>query len=234
MSNVPAPIDSPASRFRRRSSPVEPRGSCGEFSSFLPRGSRTTISELPLPVTAKPPSCTSRWWWRQRSTRLSRSVLPPSAQGMMWWPSQKRRLVQPGKRQPPSRSRSAMLRAGGIDLVLLPTYRARFPRLTSTRSDASHPRRLAVSDEIPGPASSSERPNASAERASASTWMINCVRSVPARVAGAWARKDSPSSESASAFVATLPRSGPPGASSSRGPAGPSSSSAVRSSSANL
>ena len=135
---------------------------------------------------------------------MSRSVLPPSAQEMMWWPSQKRMLVQPGKRQPPSRSRRARLRAGGIDLVLLPTYRARLPRLISTRSDASQPRRLAVSAEIPGPASSSERPKASAERLSASTWTISWVRSGPARVAVPWARKDSATTDRASAFRAAL------------------------------
>ena len=153
-----------------------------------PSGLRNVTAPLVPRSIRMPPSCTSRWWRRHRSSRLSSDVPPPSAQCVMWWASQWR-AVQPGKRQRPSRALSARRMAGGIDRVLRPTSSADPSGPSSiTTTEASHARRRDVSYETLGP---DLRPRAPRRRDSPSCsrrrtwWRLRRVASPSGEVVGA-------------------------------------------------
>jgi hypothetical protein len=110
-------------------------------------------------ATEKPPSWIRRWCGRQSWTMFSSEVSPPSAQCSRWWPSTKRRLLQPGNRQPPSRASRARRSAGGTERVLRPTPRTLPSRSAIATIPASQASRRAVSAASGEPSSVAQRPD---------------------------------------------------------------------------
>jgi hypothetical protein len=122
------PIAAPACASPRTSSSGSPPGPRGRSSMTAPSGRRKRICAPGRPSSAKPRSWTSRWWCRQRSSRLSSFVSPPRAQCRRWCASTNRLFSHPGERQVRSQAWSALRKASGGD-----GRRARQPRLLPPR-----------------------------------------------------------------------------------------------------
>ena len=93
------------------------------------------------------PSCTTRWWRRHRSSKLSREVTPPSTQCTRWCAShQPGGRSHPGATHPPSRTTSARHNAGATTRVVRPTSSgADAPSVMTRATPASHAMRRNVS-----------------------------------------------------------------------------------------